>query len=86
MEWERMPSRYSQGEQLRLGKYKVGEFFYNSSRSRDDPKCYRVTCDLPGIIKVLGNYETTDEARARLEKVVTHWIDNALLRPLTPIT
>lgn len=61
---------------LRLGnKWYVGGYHYNSLRNRDDPKCYKVTCRLPGLKDDLGDYETHHEAQARLEKAAVYWLE-----------
>ena len=77
MKWEDKTGEHSSGERLMLGKYKVGEYYHNGSRRRNDPKRYRVLCVLPGINSVLGDYEEVQSAKGRLERAVAHWIENA---------
>lgn len=74
MEWKRNTSQYSGGELLFMGKWNVGEIYYDSCRTRDDPLKYAAKCRLPGIKENLGHFETDAEAKVVAEKAVTHWM------------
>ena len=74
MEWKNDTGKYSCGELLFLGPWKVGGCHYDSTRNRDDPAKYAATCLLPGIKSVLGHFETREKAAEVAEKAVTHWL------------
>ena len=59
VKWETNVRKYSSGENAKLGKFIVGEVFYDSATSKSDDKKYAATCFLPGIRKNLGNYQIT---------------------------
>ena len=74
MEWKQDNGKYSCGEILFLGPWKVGECHYDSTRNRNDPKKYAATCLLPGIKSLLGHFETREKAAEVAEKAVAHWL------------
>ena len=84
MEWKPTGREYAHGENLMLGRYKVAGYYWNASRPKDDPRPYRVTCVLPGIKLVQGDYETAAEAKARAEVAVNFWLTNTGLKEPTP--
>ena len=79
MIWEHDNRQYTSGEILKLGKWIVGTAYYDSGRSRDDPCKYAAKCSLPGIKLNLGFFESSEEAKARVERAVNHWIEHAEL-------
>ena len=84
MEWKNDNGKYSCGEILFLGPWKVGGCHYDSTRNRNDPAKYAATCLLPGIKSLLGHFETKEKAAEVAEKAVAHWLgklpSNAELR------
>ena len=74
MRWERDTSKYACGEILFLGKWQVGGFHYDSSRSKDDEKKWKATSRLPGIKENLGHFVKDEQAREAAEKAVKHWL------------
>ena len=74
MRWERDTGRYASGEILHLGKWKVGGFHFDSSRSKDEPNKWCATCSLPGIKRCLGHFAKEEESRAKVEEAVKHWL------------
>jgi hypothetical protein len=74
MEWKRDEAKYACGELLLLGAWNVGGIHYDSRRTRDEPLEYAATCKLPGIKGNLGYFTTKSEAKAKVEKAVTHWL------------
>ena len=70
--WVKNNSIYENGELCKVGKYN-----YNSLRSRDDPKAYRATCRLPGVKENLGDYETENAAKNRVDNAVRYWFAQA---------
>jgi hypothetical protein len=77
MKWEQDTRQYSSGKILLLGKWKVGTVYYDSCRSKDDPKKYEATCYLPGIKNSLGHYDEEDKAKVIVEEAVNHWISKS---------
>ena len=74
MRWEKDTGQYTSGEILYLGKWKVGGFHFDSSRSKGDANKWHATCTLPGIKKSLGHFATEEEARARAERAIKYWL------------
>jgi len=77
MSWEKIPRKHSYGEQYRLGKWIVGQWDLDSTRSHSEKARYAVECYLPGLRRLVGHRETVEEAKDLLEKAVVHWIKNA---------
>jgi len=80
MKWEKSTLQYTSGENLFLGKWRVGGIHYNSLKSKDDPLKYKATCRLPGIKDDLGHFEDEDKAKSIVEFAVDHWIKGAELK------
>lgn len=76
MKWVRNETKFISGDRLFVGKWNVGGIHYNSLRAKNDPKKWKATCRLPGIKQNLGDYESEEEAKTELIKVVDHWFDN----------
>lgn len=74
LKWERNKRQYSNGIILYLGEWPVGEVFWNSTRSEPN-KPYGVSCFLPGIKSRLGNFETEQAGKEKLEKTVKYWME-----------
>jgi len=75
MRWEKDIGQYTSGEILYLGKWKVGGFYFDSTRSQGHLKKWRATCTLPGIKNSLGHFATEAEAKDKAEFAVKHWLD-----------
>ncbi|MFU0504164.1 hypothetical protein [Pseudaminobacter sp. NGMCC 1.201702] len=73
--WEKQTGQYQNGENYRVGRVIVGAAFYSGLVPRGDPKKYGCTCLLPGIKQAPEHYETIDEAKARLERLVSAWFE-----------
>jgi hypothetical protein len=74
MEWKKDDREYAWGEVLLLGRWIVAGAHNSSAIGMNDPKKWCATCKLPGIKPDLGSYETAEEAKARAEKAVRHWL------------
>ena len=72
--WVKQSGRYTNGENLYLGRWNVGSVFYDAFVAKGDNRNHKVTCNLSGIKDVLGNYADVNEAKARLETVVDMWL------------
>lgn len=76
MNWVTKTGKYETGEDLKLGKVKIGSAHYNSLRSKDDPRAYRASCELPGMERLNSlQYVTIEEAKAAAEERVRVWFD-----------
>ena len=71
--WEKQTGRYASGENYRCGKIVVGSAVYSVACSKNDANKYDCHCLLPGIKQSGERYATLDEAKARLERMVTAW-------------
>lgn len=69
------PGRGSTGFDAYLGKWNVGWVGWSRSVAGDPP--YGVRCVLPGIKDRLGQFETLDEAKAKLEAAIAAWLKGA---------
>jgi len=83
MKWVKDTSRYATGVILILGKWPIGNAYYDGCITKGDPLKYSATCRLPGIKTYLGSYATEEEAKSRVEGAVTHWIGEAGLTVLS---
>lgn len=70
--WEKQTGKHQLGEWLRVGKVIVGDAGWRIG-SKGDTKTYGCTCLLPGIKQCEDRYETIDEAKARLTRMVDAW-------------
>jgi hypothetical protein len=77
LSWEVSKNKYGSGRTAKLGKWAVADTCYDMMLSRDDTTTgrFKLTCHLPGIKKILGNYQTEEEAMKRGEEVVCFWIN-----------
>lgn len=73
--WKPNKSKYCQGNFAFLGKWKVGEFFWDGAQSQGSELHYKAKCFLPGIKDTLGNFKTEEEAKATVEYAVNYWMD-----------
>lgn len=75
--WEPALTRHTGGEILRLGKYPVGDWQVDATLTNGAKANYAVSCRLPGVRAEVGHCESSDKARALLEKVVKSWVKHA---------
>lgn len=76
--WEMQTGKYASGEDLIIGDYTVGSAYYNSLRSKDDPRAYRANCLLPGMERLNSmQFMTLEEAKQAAEDRVSHWLKHA---------
>ena len=59
---------------LVVGKWTVGNVYYDGSRNKDDPKKYIATSSLPGLKKVLDYFDDEEQAKQRVEKATRYWL------------
>lgn len=71
--WEKQTAKYASGENYRVGKVVVGSAGYSATVSKSEPNKYECHCLLPGIKQAGEKYATLDEAKARLERMVSTW-------------
>jgi hypothetical protein len=74
--WQKSTAhQYTAGaEHLYLGRWRVGGTFYNACRDKDDQNVWGAACRLPGLKDVLWHFVTREEAKAKVEKAVKHWM------------
>jgi hypothetical protein len=70
-------TRYGNVEAFFLGKWKVAEVYYNSSRSQTDPLCYRAIAFLPGLKSPIGDFEKIEQAIEAADKAIHCWLTEA---------
>lgn len=75
MKWEITKERFSSGETLFCGKWKVGGFHYDAIEAHPGGR-WIATCNLPGIKPNLGHFATQEAAKNKTESVVRYWIEN----------
>lgn len=73
--WTAKIGHYASGANAMIGPYIVGEVFYISgSQSDPDKKRWRPEIKLPGLaIKYGLRFETQEEARECIERVIAKW-------------
>ena len=79
--WKPKTGKYENGLNLVVGKWTVGSIFYDSARSRNDPKKYAANIHLPGILSRLDYWDTEEEAKARVVLAVKRWFQGLLSEP-----
>ena len=77
MEWKKATGPFASGHALHVGKWIVGGVHYDSGKPRDSLLHYKATCRLPGVRADLGNFETEEQARAKVERSVMYWFDKS---------
>ena len=73
--WQKKMGRHETGEFCKIGKWKIGGYHFAR-----DARCggkWRVICYLPGVRDDQGVTVTEEDARAKLEAVVTRWFQLA---------
>ncbi|QCJ72223.1 hypothetical protein MNY66_16495 (plasmid) [Moellerella wisconsensis] len=77
--WKPSDSKWNQGEQLYLGKFKVASVYYDATQGRGkDP--YATRCSLPGIKGNLGHYPDMVSAKDAVSNAVNYWLNRAGLQ------
>ena len=74
IKWKVNTSAYTVGELLFLGTWNVGGAYYDGTTSKSEQFKYAATCELPGIKKVLGHFNSIEEAKKATERAVAHWL------------
>lgn len=73
-EWKPTSAKYGSGEELWIGKIKVGSWF-NPSVPKGSDTVYRASVDLPSINMKKGttDFPNRELAKARVERAVDTW-------------
>ena len=74
MRWEKDTGQHTCGKILYLGKWKVGGYHWDSTRSQGDEAKWRATCALPGMRQSLGHFSKEEKAMEVAELAVTRWL------------
>lgn len=75
--WKQDTRQYRDGQLLFLGPWCVGSVFFNSLKPRGQDSEWRATCGLPGVKPVVGDFQSTEEAKRQLEQLVSMWLARA---------
>lgn len=81
MNWIKQTGKYASGEELTLGKVKVGWAGYSAMVSKSDTNKYAASVTLPGLSPITDRYSTQEAAKARVEHTVGVWLAAAGLAP-----
>lgn len=75
LSWHKANSAHFEiGINLYLGKWKVANVFYSSTRNKFDPKKMQASLSLAGLKDDLGCHETEQEAKIKCENAVKYWL------------
>lgn len=77
LEWKTATGKYESGQNLFMGRVKVGTAHYSGMRSKGDPLAHACSCVLPGLKPINDRYVTIEEAKARVELAVEAWLEAA---------
>ena len=76
LRWISKQGRYQHFEILVLGKWRVGQVYYDGATSNE--KKYRATIALPGPNQEVGYFSTEEKAMNTLEEEVKRWWKGAV--------
>lgn len=79
LQWKKTPGRYAYGDDLYLGRWKVGSAGYDGTQSKGSPEKYFAQSRLPGLKAHLGNFDTLEGAKTKVEYATQMWIEGAKL-------
>lgn len=77
LEWKKQTEKYSNGYDLFLGKWKVGNVIYDSCQPRESKNKYLASSTLSGLKSNLGHFTTETEAKNTVKFVTLYWIEKA---------
>jgi len=75
--WVPNNSQYCSGKSAMLGKWVVGEIYWDGTVSKGSDLNQKAKCFLPGIKNDLGNFKTEDEAKKTIIFAIGYWLDKA---------
>lgn len=76
LKWHIQKGRFGNKEIGKLGDIELFSIWYDGLISRDDPKRYKRSCDLPGF-EYTKHAETMKELKDDAETITQCWIDRA---------
>ena len=76
MEWKESTAKYTTGENLFLGRWKVASAYYDGTSANSENK-WAAACALPGIKDRLGHFDTIETAKKTAEEAVVFWLKRA---------
>jgi len=84
--WKTKVARYQSGEYMFLNRIKLGEYYWNSSRSKDskDKMDWEGRINLPSLKTGAVYGATNEEVRTRMEVIVAGWFKEALGKAIIP--
>ena len=80
MQWDKKETKYINYDVMYLGNYVIMTIFNDGSRSKTEPKKFKLTCALPGFKPVLGYFVDVVTGRQYAEKAFAQWLTNTGLQ------
>jgi len=77
MEWKKYTGKYQCGVKGYAGKIAIADVYYNSLRSKDDPKDKKAVLLLPGFKKTTDDFLNEEEAKVWCESMFDKWCEAA---------
>jgi hypothetical protein len=86
VEWKiKKNSGASNTVEVFLGRFCVGSVFRDGLVSHDDEKKIKTEVRLPGLKRTLGHFETSEEAKSKVENAINYWLKNAINEEATEV-
>ena len=82
MNWKISKAKYISGEDLFLGRIRVGSAHYDGMTPKGSDEKYRAGCILPGMLSMTEHFKTIEEAKSCVEAYVAKWLEHAGLERL----
>jgi len=76
--WKEKIAKYASGESVYLGRWKVGDYYWDSCQYKDGEDLpYGISMMLPGLKTRLKNQKTPELAKASIESAIKMWLEEA---------
>lgn len=73
--WQDKKGYYTNGEDLTLNGFIIGEYFYDPFVSKGSHLAYAITTRLPVFRPKITHFKTSDEAKESLIKFTQRWFE-----------
>jgi len=77
IKWKKNKNIYSNGVIGCLGKWRIFYLFWDGSTSKDDPKKYRLICELPGLKTQQKHFKFEIDGKEKADKILSHWLKHS---------
>jgi hypothetical protein len=75
IEWTPNKGQFASGESGKRNGVELFSTHYDACRSKgSDVPPWQLTCKLPSIKPILGNFKTKEEANKKAEEVFNYWL------------